>query len=38
MSGISISLQDHLLLWVGSVILFAFFIALFFIERNKKIK
>ncbi len=38
MSGISLSFEDHLLLWVSSVILFAFFIALFFIERNKKIK
>jgi hypothetical protein len=38
MQGAYIYSDEHLLLWTGSAILFIFFIALFFIERYKKIK
>jgi len=38
MLDISISPEDHTLLWVSSAILLLFFIGLFFIERNKKIR
>ena len=38
MPGVSISSDDHLLLWTSAAILLMFFIGLFFIERNKKIK
>jgi hypothetical protein len=38
MPDISITPEDHTLLWVSSAILFLFFIGLFIIERNKKIR
>jgi hypothetical protein len=38
MPDVYISSDDHLLLWISAGILFIFFIGLFLIERNKKIK
>jgi hypothetical protein len=38
MLNISITSEDSALLWVGSAVLVLFFIGLFFIERNKKIR
>ena len=38
MPRVFISPDDHLLLWVSAAVLLIFFIGLFFIERNKKIK